>query len=163
MLISSAKHSVRPSTNESNSLNTRLCKNLQSMTLSARFQTELQQLESQNEPFLFNQQRSTLSSVDMSRQISSKQSYRSSMPNINNNNNGYHNLSSKRKSEGLILRTTPCLIYMPGLKQEEFKEETQQQPVQKKQFKAPLLKTPIKHISFQFRNRDKWNPLQKIN
>ncbi|CAK81551.1 unnamed protein product (macronuclear) [Paramecium tetraurelia] len=160
MLISSAKHSVRPSTNESSSLNTRLCKNLQSMTLSARFQTELQQLEPQNEPFLFNQQRSTLSSVDMSRQISSKQSFRSSMPNINHGN---HNFSQKRKSEGLLLRTTPCLIYMPGLKQEEFKEEAQSQPALKKQFRAPLLKTPLKHISFQFRNRDKGTPLEKIN
>ncbi|CAD8131584.1 unnamed protein product [Paramecium pentaurelia] len=161
MLISSAKHSFRSSNNESTSLNTRLCKNLQSITLSAKFQTELQQLEYQNEPFLFNQQRSTLNSVDLSRQISSKQSSRSSMPNINNNGN--HNLSSKRKSERLILRTTPCLIYMPGLKQEDFKEETSQQHTQNKQFRAPLLKSPIKHIGFQFRNRDKSNPLQRIN
>ncbi|CAD8092089.1 unnamed protein product [Paramecium sonneborni] len=161
MLISSAKQSVRPSTNESSNLNNRLCKNLQSITLSARFQTELQQLEQQNQPFLFNQQRSTLNSVDLSRQLSSKQSSRSSMPNIRNNRN--NNFSSKRNSEGLMLRTYPCIIYMPGLKQEEFKEETSSQQTLKKQFKAPLLKSPIKHISFQFRNRDKCNPLQKIN
>ncbi|CAD8086801.1 unnamed protein product [Paramecium sonneborni] len=161
MLISSAKQSVRPSTNESSGLNTKLCKNLQSMTLSARFQTELQQLEYQNELFLTNQQRSTLNSMDFSRQLSSKQSYRSSMPFVKNNWN--HNISLKRKNQGQMLRTNPCIIYMPGLKQEEFKEDNSSQQTLKKQFKAPLLKSPIKHISFQFRNRDKCNPLQKIN
>ncbi|CAD8167072.1 unnamed protein product [Paramecium octaurelia] len=161
MLINSAKQSVRSNNNESTNLNSRLCRNFQSLTLSAKFQTELLQLESQNEPFLFNQQRSTLTSVDFSRQISSKQSCRSSMPNININ--GYHNPCSKRKNERMILRTNPCLIYMPGLKREEFKEDTSPQYAQQKQIRAPLLKTPIKHISFQFRNRDKCNPLQKIN
>ncbi|CAK76867.1 unnamed protein product (macronuclear) [Paramecium tetraurelia] len=161
MLISSAKQSVRSSNNESTNFNSRLCRNLQSMTISARFQTELLQLEQQNEPFLFSQQRSTLSSVDFSRQISSKQSCRSSMPNININ--GYHNPCSKRKNDRMILRTTPCLIYMPGLKREDIKEDTSSQLAYQKQIRSPLLKTPIKHISFQFRNRDKCNPLHKIN
>lgn len=54
------------------------------------------------------------------------------------------------------------MIYVPGLKTEEVKLENTTNN-SKKELKTPQLKNPIKHFSFQFRNRDKWTPLEKIN